>query len=50
MPEDKVEAMKKLRTETKMAMIGDDVNDAPAMANAALANTVPLPFQCCSAQ
>ncbi|MBN9477722.1 MAG: heavy metal translocating P-type ATPase [Burkholderiales bacterium] len=34
MPEDKVKAIHDLRAQTKVAMVGDGVNDAPAMANA----------------
>ncbi|MGF6213224.1 heavy metal translocating P-type ATPase [Comamonas sp. 4034] len=36
MPEDKVSAIRKLRAQAPVAMVGDGVNDAPAMANASV--------------
>ncbi len=36
MPEDKVKAIKNLRLSAKVAMVGDGVNDAPAMANSSV--------------
>ncbi|MCY4126073.1 MAG: heavy metal translocating P-type ATPase, partial [Pseudomonas sp.] len=36
MPEDKVKAIKNLRLSSSVAMVGDGVNDAPAMANSSV--------------
>ncbi|OYU41814.1 MAG: heavy metal translocating P-type ATPase, partial [Burkholderiales bacterium PBB4] len=36
MPQDKVTAIKKLQAQQKVAMLGDGVNDAPAMASASV--------------
>ena len=36
MPEDKVKAIKNLRLSARVAMVGDGVNDAPAMANSSV--------------
>jgi Cd2+/Zn2+-exporting ATPase len=36
LPDDKVEAVRRLREEEDVAMVGDGVNDAPAMANASV--------------
>lgn len=36
MPENKVDAIKRLRADNPVAMVGDGVNDAPAMANASV--------------
>ena len=36
MPEDKVAAMRELRSQAQVAMVGDGVNDAPAMAHASV--------------
>lgn len=36
MPDDKVQAIKNLRLSSQVAMVGDGVNDAPAMAHSSV--------------